>query len=89
MKPPPVPVELPAAVERLYAILLAHPGVRIFHTPNQVKLIYPEGWSSAHWEIFSELSQLVYYGAGVLDFIFGHPAKVIDAANLYAFERRV
>lgn len=82
--PPPLPpVDPPEALERLRQLLARHPALRIYHTSRRVKLIYPEGWSNRNWQDFGELSQLVFFTEGVLDFVFDHPDREIGARNFH------
>jgi len=69
-------------IERLAGLLRENPEVRIYHTSRRVKLLYPEGWSTANWQALGEISELVYFGSGVIDYILEHPRRVITAENI-------
>jgi len=47
-----------------------------------VRLIYPPGWSDANWQAFGEISDLVFFGPGVIDYILEHPRREITAENI-------
>jgi hypothetical protein len=70
------------AVRRLAELLAAHPQVSIYHTTRRVRLLYPMGWSDLNPQAFGDLSDLVFFGQGVIDYILEHPRRQIDAGNI-------
>ena len=76
------------AVKRLAGLLAANPQLTIYHTTRRVRLIYPPGWSGANWQAFGEISDLVFFGDGVIDYILDHPRREITAANIISKEER-
>ena len=70
------------AVKLLAGLLAAHPQVNIYHTTRRVRLIYPPGWSDANWQAFGAISDLVFFGPGVIDYILEHPRREITAGNI-------
>lgn len=69
------------AIQELATILKEHP-VAIHVAPDRIRIRETQKWVRENWETSKRLSELVFFTDEVIDFLHGHPERVITGENI-------